>query len=89
MAQHVVKVRGAIPDAPSTDLLDYFSDYRAVTTSAGPSGELRESDSAEMDGVADTLASLRDSLGLPDVVTYHVCRHDEGLNDCAATVEVR
>lgn len=48
--------------------------------------ELRGNDPAEAEAVADQIAALRDSLGLTGRISYHVCRHDEGIGDCASAV---
>lgn len=85
MAQYVAKLY----DDLATDLFDYLKDYKILANVDGNTEvELRGADSAEAEAVADQLASLRDSLGLSGKrITYHVCRHDEGIGHCTGVIE--
>lgn len=84
MAQWVAKLHDELLD----DLLPYLSDYKLLGNVSGNSEvELRTNDAAEAEAIADQLASLRDALGLTKRITYHLCRHDEGIGHCTGIVE--
>lgn len=72
------------------DLNTFMSELKTASNVAALSSsdlEFRCADRAEADAVADVLASLRDSLGVSARVTYHACRHDEGVGFCTGIVE--
>ena len=84
MAQFVAKLHADL----LTDLSDYVKDYKVLSNVGGNAEiELRGADSAEAEAVADQLAALRDSLGLVGRISYHVCRHNEGIGHCTGVVE--
>jgi hypothetical protein len=56
--------------------------------SAGP-GEVRDIEGSEIDGFSSWLSELRSTLLIADEVTYHECRHDEGIGDCSAAVVLK
>jgi hypothetical protein len=88
--QHVVKVRNpSDPDGLlSEDLTSLLADFAGSGPTTTP-GEVRDADEAELDAMSEMLAELRTACGLTDEVTYHVCRHDEGIGDCSAAVVVK
>ena len=70
-------------------LTDALADQRDIITGTrGPrtSASHRSKDEMEALSVANNLAALRNLHGLGEVVTFHRCRHDEGINDCASVV---
>jgi hypothetical protein len=90
MAEYVVKLRN--PSDPggviSPELLDALLDFKGVTLSPG-AGEVRDVEHGELDAIGTHMAELRTAYETTDEVTYHLCRHDEGIGDCRAAVEIR
>jgi hypothetical protein len=76
MPEHVIGVRRATGDRSLLDAVDLIREVSGV----------READYGESVAALALLRSLRDELALGDVVTYHVCDHDSGQGNCAASV---
>jgi pimeloyl-ACP methyl ester carboxylesterase len=88
MAQFVMKLHGDANGIVNPDLAAYLSDYRGAANS-DPSAEieLRVRDAAEAEAFADQVAAYRDALGITERISYHLCRHDEGVGFCTGVVE--
>lgn len=94
MAQWVAKLHARAPRFGEPDLRDetatLMSDLRTaanVSSLSQAEMESRGLDAAEVEACADLLAALRDALGASTRVTYHLCRHDEGVGFCTGVVE--
>lgn len=81
--EYVVKI--ASDNAPVA-LLEAHALYRDLAP--GNPSEYRSRDEAEGLAVARELADLRDHLGLSADISFHVCRHDEGIGDCSQAVVI-
>ena len=72
---------------PTAELADTIFDYRAMLGFVG-NGRVRSTDEWEAESLANICVALRDVLGSPDFIVYHVCRHQEGDGDCSAAKQV-
>lgn len=87
MVQYVVRLP-AIDSGTgwNVEMATLLEDLRLMTAGSAP-GEVRDVTPGEMDAFADWLSAMRDLGPTTEAVTYHVCRHDEGIGSCAAVVK--
>ena len=75
-----------LSDLATPELEALLENYRDFA--AGGPGEVRSKERAEVEGVAQDLADLRDRLNSSVAIHFHVCEHDAGIGDCSGAVVI-